>query len=458
MEFPHVVVFVPGIGGSVLRRRNGRRIWSGDPSGLVQGVRNLHGPGDADPISQLVLTGSGIKRADDDVVATEIVYGAGLLPGLAGVDFYRRFITDLRAGCGLVADRNYFEFPYDWRLDNRVNAEELRQRCLIWLRRYRETTGSRDARLFFVTHSMGGLVARYAVEVLGLWSDTRAVVTIGTPHRGSSKAALFLNSGLPGLGWYSRFTTLIRSLPSVHQLLPVYPVVRLGDGQVVRLNDPAVSHRLEATRMRDGARFLHEIADASRANQALDGHRAVGLAAVVGAYQPTIGGLTAEVARLPGGREAGDGTVTTAAAHPIEWDQPAAVMYAVGRHVSLAGMPAVRHHVIALMRGSITPGGLSQYRGADSAADRLILDCPDIVEADQPLTVVVDSSSYGDVEVAVVAVATERPIVGSPFRPDDAHRCVIPAPTPGCYRVSATVVGNPRSQVTDLVMVLPVMG
>jgi pimeloyl-ACP methyl ester carboxylesterase len=46
----------------------------------------------------------------------------------------------------------------------------------------RAETGQSHVHL--VGHSLGGLVARYAVQRLGLDHVTRSVVTIGTPHRG----------------------------------------------------------------------------------------------------------------------------------------------------------------------------------------------------------------------------------------------------------------------------------
>jgi hypothetical protein len=43
---------------------------------------------------------------------------------------------------------------------------------------------------------MGGLVARYYLEVLGGWEKCRALFTFGTPHRGSLNAALTVEAML----------------------------------------------------------------------------------------------------------------------------------------------------------------------------------------------------------------------------------------------------------------------
>jgi triacylglycerol esterase/lipase EstA (alpha/beta hydrolase family) len=58
-----------------------------------------------------------------------------------------------------------------------------------WLRKWRQQSGKQSAKLVFVVHSMGGLVARHFLEVLGGWRETRALFTIGTPHFGSLKCA-----------------------------------------------------------------------------------------------------------------------------------------------------------------------------------------------------------------------------------------------------------------------------
>src|SRR5512144_3197882 len=71
--------------------------------------------------------------------------------------------------------------------------------------------------LTIVGHSKGGLIAAYYVKKLGGWRRTRAVVTLGTPHRGTPRAWL----GIP-------FALLARSLV---QMIPGSPfLARLLDG------------------------------------------------------------------------------------------------------------------------------------------------------------------------------------------------------------------------------------
>ncbi len=71
--------------------------------------------------------------------------------------------------------------------------------------------------LTILGHSKGGLIAAYYVKKLGGWRRTRAVMTLGTPHRGTPTAWL----GIP-------FAPFARSLV---QMIPGSPfLARLHDG------------------------------------------------------------------------------------------------------------------------------------------------------------------------------------------------------------------------------------
>jgi triacylglycerol lipase len=89
--------------------------------------------------------------------------------------------------------------------------------------------------LTIVGHSKGGLIAAYYVKKLGGWRRTRAVVTLGTPHRGTPLAWL----GLP-LAFVTR---------SLVQMAP-------GSGFLGRLHDgawPAQVRLASVWSRRDGA-------------------------------------------------------------------------------------------------------------------------------------------------------------------------------------------------------------
>jgi hypothetical protein len=99
------------------------------------------------------------------------------------------------------------------------------------LERWQRRTQNREAKLIFICHSMGGLVARWFLEVLGGRDVTRSLITIGTPYQGSVNALDAIVNGLSlGVGPIGiSISELVRS-PIIHQhrkqLLP--PRHRMG--------------------------------------------------------------------------------------------------------------------------------------------------------------------------------------------------------------------------------------
>src|SRR5690606_41822734 len=65
-----------------------------------------------------------------------------------------------------------------------ILKEVVERKLGLW----RKRPGMSKARAILIAHSMGGLVARYYLEVLGGWDSCRALITFGTPHRGSLNA------------------------------------------------------------------------------------------------------------------------------------------------------------------------------------------------------------------------------------------------------------------------------
>lgn len=120
-------------------------------------------------------------------------------------------------------------FPYDWRLSILSSAELLAGT----IQRVFPTGNVR-----IIGHSLGGLIARAAMEILRLRGDdaiTKKLVTLGTPHYGSwSTLAAFarfsstylrlagLVSALRGLNPIAAFRVIdpvVCSFPSVYELL-----------------------------------------------------------------------------------------------------------------------------------------------------------------------------------------------------------------------------------------------
>lgn len=313
-----VVVVVPGIMGSELVDADGRPLWAVSPGGLVRAIRALSG----DRLTLPPDIGDG--PAPDGVRATRPIGSLHLIPGLwspvTGYDVLLDFLRSPRFQL-VEADAhepgripNLIPFAYDWRLSNRHNGRRLAEVALAALERWRRQPGLGDAKLVLVCHSMGGLVARWFAEREGGAEAIRALVTIGTPHRGALRALTALVNGLePGLGPLRlSLTGLARSLPSLYQLLPQYDCLDHG-GRRVGLD--ALAHpELDRGRVSDAAAFHAAINPA--------GEPAYVLHKVVGIRQPTpttarvVGERVEPSPAIDGLNQGGDGTVPRLAAEP----------------------------------------------------------------------------------------------------------------------------------------------
>ena len=232
-----VIVLLPGILGSVLER-DGRDVWAMSPGAAWRAIRSL-----GRSVNDLELHDDdpSVDDLGDGVTAPRLVPDLHLIPGLWSIDGYSHIRSSIFATFDVVEGQNWFDFPYDWRRDNRVAARHLAEQRPGWLRAWRQRSGNNDAKLVLVGHSMGGLVARHYLEVLGGWRDTRMLVTFGTPYRGSLNALDFLCNGFKKkIGPIGvDLTRLLRSLTSVYQLLPRYPVVDAGTGELTRVAETA---------------------------------------------------------------------------------------------------------------------------------------------------------------------------------------------------------------------------
>ena len=162
-----VIVLIPGILGSVLVK-DGREVWGASGSSIVG---NLITFGKA--LGDLALP-QGVGHGDpkDGVTAPRSLPRLYMVPTFWKADGYGRLVERLNDRFTLThatyeQPGNLFEFPYDWRLSNQCNAQRLSQTVIPVLERWRGATKNPNAKLIFISHSMGGLVARYFLEVLG---------------------------------------------------------------------------------------------------------------------------------------------------------------------------------------------------------------------------------------------------------------------------------------------------
>ncbi len=350
-----VIVVVPDFTGSVLAR-DGKDIWNISGGGILRGLTTL-----GRSFDELVLEQDSpdVEGTLDGVAATEMVGDATLVPGLARTEGYstlQRFLTEqLQA----VPDVNQFAFPYDWRRDHRVAASRLAQLSRDWLASWSERSGVSDARLLIVAHGAGGLVAQYFTEVLEGWRETRFLVTIGTPFRGTLVALRQLVEGLRP-GSFFDLTEAVRSWTSVYQMLPIYPCVEVEDGMLVRVSEvslPGVDRRRAA----EALAFHRETQDAIEEHQHDNEYLASGylVVPVVGIGQPTLQGAVLEgetvrfVQALRGDDVGGDGVVSRPSALPLVADERYA-HYVSERHGSLHRNEEVLDYLRNLVRGGST--------------------------------------------------------------------------------------------------------
>jgi pimeloyl-ACP methyl ester carboxylesterase len=280
-----VVVLLPGILGSVLRK-DGNDIWENSRGMLFRSL--LEGTG---PLNDLALEDDRPDEDDvgDGVTADRLVGDVHMIPGLWTIDGYSKISAKIRSFEGVEANENFFEFPYDWRRDNRVASRRLARCTKVWLDRRRETYP--EAKLVLVAHSMGGLIARHFLEVHGGWAVTRKVITIGTPYRGSMQALEFVSNGIRRRAGARviNLTRLARSLTSVYQLLPTYTCWQNETGEFVPLVD-AVVPEVDNDRVRQAVEFHREVEEAETENRKLDEYRTDGydLVPITGMSQPTL--------------------------------------------------------------------------------------------------------------------------------------------------------------------------
>ncbi|MFI8962242.1 esterase/lipase family protein [Streptomyces sp. NPDC053493] len=330
-----LVVFVPGILGSELRDANGRDVWNLTPGVVGSVLFDMEryferltlppGAGNEAPEGPYALSPGGLLR--------EPRVWPGLMPHVAYKKLARH-LGDLVAGRTVV-------FPYDWRLSNRWSAELLKAFVERELARWTEEcrgrgeTGERAPKVVYICHSMGGLVTRYYLEVLGGRETARSLVTLGTPYAGAVKAVQALTGTFPGRKvravperLRTRLVEAARSMPSVHQLLPTYQCVA-GHPDGTRLEDVSVPG-LDTAMVDDAFAFRRTLDEHIRSNAEAD--RAAGrpeayqLFASGGNGEPTdvllrlSGGRIAYDDRLPGEpRWQGDGTVPCLSATPPDW-------------------------------------------------------------------------------------------------------------------------------------------
>jgi len=450
-----VIVCIPGITGSVLRK-DGRDVWNISGGALISALTTL-GRSIAD--LELEQDPPDVDDLGDGITAPEVIRDVHLIPGFWKIDGYTKMLRYIEETFDVTRGRNLFEFPYDWRRDNRVAARRLQRQAGDWLKAWRESSGSSDAKLVLVGHSMGGLISRYFLECLDGWRETRTLVTFGTPYRGSLNALDTLVNGKK-IKFFD-LTRVARSFTAIHQLLPTYPCY-VDDGAEPAYVDQADIPNLDRARAKAALDFHREIAasvDEHRKDQAyVDG--GYELARIVGFKQPTQqsavrdGDKVRLLQTIEGEDPGGDGTVPRPSATPLEYEDDQGATFSAERHASLQN----DDHLLLQLAGVLTGSTInwSQFRGAIPMID-LSLDVDDLYSAAGPLLVRVRPEREATGELLTVAVEAEtgeeRARQTLAPRDDGWYETELGPLREGVYRVTAFGEG-PVEPVTDLVTVL----
>lgn len=442
-----VVVVLPGITGSVLRDSRGRDVWAPTAGAAARALVTL-----GRSIADLELRDGD---ADDGVTAPLMVPDLHLIPGLWKIDGYSKLSAYVQRQFAVTPGRNFFTFPYDWRRDNRVAARRLKEQADRWLWQWRRE--SPDAKLILVGHSMGGLVARYFLECLDGWRDTRRLVTFGTPYRGSLNALNFLVHGMQkrlGPVPVLDLSRLLRSFPSIYQLLPIYPCLDPGDGKLVRVSEAPWLPHVDPERARAADGFHREIERAVAVHLDDEAYRRgrYTIHPIVGTFQATLlsarrSGDDVEVlGTYPGFVPDGDGTVPRVSATPIEFPHEEGATFAAERHGSLQHNDGVLVQLAGLLSGQDT----SRVRaGADAG-----LELDDAYGPGEPVAFRYRAAdSMALLTAAVTAVETGAEVARLELgAAGDWRGGELAPPPPGAYRI--TLAGEGVEPVTDTFVVI----
>jgi hypothetical protein len=299
-----------------------------------------------------------------------------------------------------------------------------------------------------IGHSIGGLVARSYVDVLGGHEVTKQVITLGTPHRGALNALTSLVNGVKkGFGPISfDLSGLARSMPSLHQLLPEYSCIETDGG--LRKTTEIDLPEIVAADVADAMRFHIELRDGMEAHRtAYDSHP------LLARTQPTdttcrlVDGKVVALRTIEGRDEAGDGTVPRLSASPYGVKQSDPInRYVMDKHGALCANEAA----------------LVQLEGVLTAHEQIAKDpdfplgvaCDDVLLAGEALEVSIAAPSELALSARVVDDEGRRLADGQVIdHGDDTYATRIDPLAPGRYALQVAVRGAGDAVTTPFVVV-----
>lgn len=450
-----MVVILPGIMGSVLQK-DGTDLWNASGQVIWQVISSL-----GNKVKDLKLEGDDPGGGDigDGIKPTRLITDTYLIPGFSGfgklVDGYNQtseLITknfDVTEG-NIYEDpedkaANFYHFPYDWRRDNRANANILKRLLDQRLQRWRDKSGNQNAKVILLAHSMGGLISRYYLEVLGGWQDCKVLFTFGTPYRGSVNAINILANGFKkgsfDLGEIFKLKEVIPTLTSIYQLLPRYKALKIGNDFYRIAESPVELPKIERAKATDALKFHNEIDDAADVNKENSIYRnSFVTCPIVGVVQPTMqsaelanGVLTVSEVLPTWLRDRphladGDGTVPQASATPVQMEDIemlSMVNYIAESHGALQKQPNTLLNLLKRIQAAQTVSQEDVRGAVEGIAPRGIrglqgigLSLEDLYLVNEPITMrakVSGGASFNSVIAEITCVSHNRPAIARDF-------------------------------------------
>jgi pimeloyl-ACP methyl ester carboxylesterase len=380
-----------------------------------------------------------------------------VLPGLWTAHVgYGLLLSWLRATFGLIpvgqsgAAGNLLAVPYDWRLSNRFNGRRLGALVEPVLDRWRAQGGLyADAKVVFICHSMGGLVARWYIQREGGAEVTRKLITLGTPHRGALKSLEQLVNGVRKGPWPFRvdLTEFARSLPATHQLLPQYACLKHGDG--LKRTTEVELPGLASSMVKDAMRFHDQLNDPANPSwgTGIDLHPIQGQKQLTVTTGQLVDGELVTLPTIETKDEGGDATVPALSAMPeaVPATSPT-IRHVTERHGALQSNRSVFDEI----EGVLTASTVTHRAPTETAIDVRV---DEVLEAGERLTVEAVFRPGDDPRPleAILVDANDREVDRQRLtRTGELVTAAFDVPAPGGYEAVVRGFGSARGSVSPV--------
>ncbi|MGC2237988.1 MAG: hypothetical protein WA584_17645 [Pyrinomonadaceae bacterium] len=458
-----MIILLPGITGSVLEK-DGKELWGLSFRALWNALPNPNAA-----LKQLTLQGDDLYASDlgDGITATRLMPDAHFIPFFWKIDGYSAVANLINEYFEVIPGSlyndepaNYFEFPYDWRRDNRYSARALGVFVERKLQEWRNIQS--NAKVIILAHSLGGLVARYYLEVLEGWTNCRSLITFGTPHRGSVKSLEYLANGWNQ--YFINLTEVVRSFTSSYQLLPRYEAVEFNNQykRVAELDIPGI----DRARAENALNFYLEIDEAVERHRKDENYnRNFKVIPIVGTKQPSLQSASFDGTRLITSHEVpanfdklledGDGTVPRVSATPLELSYDYLDTFFPEKHASLQNNKQILSELFERLKQMQVTTDLGAIRGPEidldaDQASAISLDLKDLYLKDEPVIIKVGLINLsGSEDIKVEIRSKTNPLKNETYlikNTDDGAILEIKDISPDLYQIRvSTLKAGPQS-------------